>query len=887
MIKIRVACLVMFAVLQRSAESQQDVIIEESSSIESIHAALGRAAELPCDVTPAIAHDSVALVIWYKQGHNTPVYTFDTRDGVDTHWSDPATLGSRASFRTSTTPALLVLTKIRPEDSGQYRCRVDFIKSPTKNTRLNLTVLIPPERLVILDQDGEEFRGGAMGPFDEGTRVNLTCVAIGGRPAARVSWWQSHALLANSESRASVSFTLQRDLYPATLTCQAVTDPSISPLSENITIDMNLYPLWVRIIGGARPLVAGRAVEIICQAVGARPHPTISWWKGATRLHTIREKISPDGNVTSSILSIIPTVEDSGRIISCRSVQQNLKHSVREDGWKMEIQHVPIPKLKLGANLDPDNIMEGSDVYLDCDVRARPDHDHVYFTYNGVIVKGSGGVLVSRQSLVLQGVSRQRAGAYVCVARNSLGEGSSDPLHLDVKFSPVCTKKDGVALRAARGETMSIKCDVDANPMPSSFRWWFNSSTYTERELTSSNGMSTDAYDYRVNSSSEYGWVQCAGTNSVGRQAEPCMFHILPADRPSAVQSCDISNVTHECFLIECNPGYDGGLAQEFMLQVFIVENGALITNRTGVAAQWRVCNVSGAQSVRVSVYAYNRVGHSEPHTVTVGLLEHPQRHTGISSVSVQLSAVLVSVLCAVSVLICVGTLATFALCYRHCQPRSGEKPEKAKGRDESTKDLLEDKSEAKDEKHSDTNPDIIPIETKNIAVTETAQPLLSHGHCCDRPICDQYVVRPMQYHVHPYNIDANTPSLSLEPLELSYLPTEYRLPHDKVYEDWLRYKNALPMDTSNLLPPHQLTPQPNSIYSSIKRNPLKLVKMPELDPCRLEVSNYQRYSPSLQLNPENNTARFNNTQMNEAQPGNGNERQQVPNEASNTVTQR
>ncbi|CAH4035815.1 unnamed protein product [Pieris brassicae] len=860
MIKIRVACLVMFAVLQRSAESQQDLIIEESSSIEFIHAAVGRAAEFPCDVTPPIAHDSLALVVWYKQGHDTSVYTFDTRFGVDMHWSDPATLGSRASFRTSTTPASLVITKIRPEDSGQYRCRVDFIKSPTKNTRLYLTVLIPPERLVILDQDGEELRGRAMGPFDEGTRVNLTCVAIGGRPAARVSWWQSHALLANSESRASVSFTLQRDLYPVTLTCQAVTDPSISPLSENISIDMNLYPRWVRIIGGARPLVAGRAVEIICQAVGARPHPTISWWKGATRLHTIREKISPDGNVTS-ILSIIPTVEDSGRIISCRSVQWNLKHSIREDGWKMEIQHVPIPKLKLGANLDPDNIMEGSDVYLDCDVRAMPEQDHVYFTNNGVIVKGSGGVLVSRQSLVLQGVSRQRAGVYVCIARNSLGVGISDPLHLDVKYSPVCTKKDGVALRAARGETMAIKCDVDANPMPSSFRWWFNSSTYTERELTSSNGMSTDAYDYRVNGSSEYGSVQCAGTNSVGRQTEPCMFHILPADRPSAVQSCDISNVTHECFLIECNPGYDGGLAQEFMLQVFIVENGALITNRTGVAAQWRVCNVSGAQSVRVSVYAYNRVGHSEPHTVTVGLLEHPHRNTGISSVNVQLSAVLVSVICVVSVLICVGTLATFALYYRHCQSRSGEKPEKAKGRFESTKDLLEDKSEAKDEKHSDTDPDpdIIPIETKNIAVKETAQPL-------------QYVVRPMQYHVHPYNIDANTPSLSLEPLELSYLPTEYRLPHDKVDEDWLRYKNALPTDTINLLPRHQLTLQPNSIYSTIKRNRLKLFKMPELDPCRLEVSNYQRYSPSLQLNPQNNTTRrFNNTQMNEAQPGNGN----------------
>ncbi|RVE49445.1 hypothetical protein evm_005876 [Chilo suppressalis] len=67
----------------------------------------------------------------------------DTREGRPSHWSDSNTLGARASFRSDTKPAVLVLTKLRPEDSGQYRCRVDFIKSPTKNTRLNLTVLSP------------------------------------------------------------------------------------------------------------------------------------------------------------------------------------------------------------------------------------------------------------------------------------------------------------------------------------------------------------------------------------------------------------------------------------------------------------------------------------------------------------------------------------------------------------------------------------------------------------------------------------------------------------------------------------------------------------------------------------------------------------------------
>ncbi|KAI5643454.1 immunoglobulin v-set domain-containing protein [Phthorimaea operculella] len=297
--------------------------LDEIASIESLHAPTGGAVELPCDVTPALPGDSMGLLIWYKQGHDTPIYSLDTREGVTSHWSDPSTLGSRASFRSDSSPAVLVITKLRPEDSGQYRCRVDFIKSPTKNTRLNLTILIPPERLIILNHEGHEIQGGIVGPYDEGTELpssicklkdaNLPAIiatfnassrisaggVVGvnrccgfGRPTARVSWWKSHALLANSEARATVSFRLQRSDYGTDVTCQAVTDPSIPPVSETLTIDVNLRPLWVRLQGGKRPLVAGQSTELVCQAVGARPKPVISWWKHGVKLNTNRETVS-------------------------------------------------------------------------------------------------------------------------------------------------------------------------------------------------------------------------------------------------------------------------------------------------------------------------------------------------------------------------------------------------------------------------------------------------------------------------------------------------------------------------------------------------------------------------------------------------------------------
>ncbi|CAG4962874.1 unnamed protein product, partial [Parnassius apollo] len=202
------------------------------------------------------------------------------------------------------------------------------------------------------------------------------------RPIARVSWWKSHALLANSEARATVSFKLHRPDFGTDITCQAVTDPSIPPLSNRLSIDMNLPPLSVRIQGGKRPLVAGQSTELTCQVVGARPKPVISWWKGGTKLTTVRDSTSMDGNITISVLTFVPAIEDAGRVLSCRAAQPKISHTTREDGWKIEIQHLPVVTLNLGANLDADKVVEGSDIYLDCRVRANPWYSNVHFTHN-------------------------------------------------------------------------------------------------------------------------------------------------------------------------------------------------------------------------------------------------------------------------------------------------------------------------------------------------------------------------------------------------------------------------------------------------------------------------------------------------------------------------
>ncbi|CAH2061829.1 unnamed protein product, partial [Iphiclides podalirius] len=886
MIVSRTQLVLFCALLHYRVESQQEVLIEESLEVESVQGPTNGRVELPCDVSPALSADRVGLVIWYKQGHETPIYSLDAREGITSQWSDPSTLGNRASFRTNTTPAVLVLNKLRPEDSGQYRCRVDFIKSPTKNTRLNLTVLIPPDRLIVLNERNDEVHGNVLGPYDEGAEVNLTCVAVGGRPIARVSWWKTHALLANSEARATVSLKLHRPDFGTEITCQAVTDPSIPPLSHRLSIDMNLPPLSVRIQGGKRPLVAGQSTELTCQVVGARPKPAISWWKGGTKLKTVRDSTSMDGNVTISVLTFVPAIEDAGRVLSCRAAQPLVSHTTREDGWKLEIQHLPVVTLNFGANIDANKVVEGSDIYLDCRVRANPWYSNVHFTHNGVTVRAGPGVLLANQSLVLQHVSRHAAGAYICSATNSLGDGLSTPLMLDVKYAPTCKSEQPINIRAARGEAVEIVCAVDANPKASlTYQWWFNSTTHSRRDLKpplhSQSIIGT--FLYVANSSADYGWVQCSGSNSVGAQTQPCVYQILPAEKPSSVRNCEITNVTYDSLVINCSPGHDGGVRQMFVLEVVDKATGALLRNITADEPRFDVPGLSSSGVLSLAVRSYNSKGSSEAFTLVCNLLQYPERRTAQVPVKVELTTLLITVLAAVSIIMIMAAVSA-AVCYcKYCNNR-GDTNEKAKrSQEESSNVLLTDEKKTDSADSLDKNPDIIPLNTKlsdscsnKSSATDysSVRPLISTTNLEEFEISTRFNApynHPMnsslQYE-HPlkYRLPSYQPGLA--PMA-NIGPNVYR-PYHNGYEDWLRYKNALPLDSSHLLPLEQLRPPeeyitpPPPVLSDLYRTQYHMESnLQDLERGRMEhnatpCQSLRSETPAVRVHSESNSVYFN-----------------------------
>lgn len=96
---------------------------------------------------------------------------------------------ARARFSTAAKPAQLHLERVRLDDEGEYRCRVDFKRGRTVNTIIALRVLVPPSELYIAERHSAGRRlSGLAGPYDEGAELVLVCVALGGKPRPEVSW---------------------------------------------------------------------------------------------------------------------------------------------------------------------------------------------------------------------------------------------------------------------------------------------------------------------------------------------------------------------------------------------------------------------------------------------------------------------------------------------------------------------------------------------------------------------------------------------------------------------------------------------------------------------------------------------------------------------------
>ncbi|KAK8734468.1 hypothetical protein OTU49_005823, partial [Cherax quadricarinatus] len=106
----------------------------------AVYAVRGQTVHLPCNLTSQPA-DPVILVLWYKNGTKTPVFSVDSRPrgqqkGAGSSRSSDFFRGRADIHQHQGWRWTLVVRNVEFRDHGEYRCRLDFQSSPTHNARV-------------------------------------------------------------------------------------------------------------------------------------------------------------------------------------------------------------------------------------------------------------------------------------------------------------------------------------------------------------------------------------------------------------------------------------------------------------------------------------------------------------------------------------------------------------------------------------------------------------------------------------------------------------------------------------------------------------------------------------------------------------------------------
>ncbi|XP_046737249.1 protein turtle homolog A isoform X1 [Diprion similis] len=666
-----------------NATGNWDTDDDPVSTLE-VTAVLGRTAELPCDIEPSTREDRVYMVLWFRDSSVKPIYRYDVRGrGFSTalYWSDGNAFGPRARFVTFSKPAKLLLEAVQLDDEGIYRCRVDFRNSPTRNFQVNLTVIVPPHQLLIYDGSGVEV-DHIVGPFQVGLEFGLSCEVRGGKPAPNITWYvngvEGGGQLQETGLNIIVSKLtvpkLRREHLNTTYKCRAANTDLIPPLETTVLLDVYLKPISVKIISKPDILEAESEYSLTCEVIGSHPRAQIAWFDGTVEFRKGKFREIGNSTVVLNTVTFTPSPEDDGKTLKCRGENPALPGAFLEDTFQLNVVFAPRVFLQLGSTLNAENIKEGDDVYFECQVRANPELSKITWQHNGLMLlqNFSAGVIMSTKSLVLQSIGRDNAGNYTCVATNERGETTSPSVLLRIQFAPVCKAKEVTIIGASLEESVKVRCQVIADPAEIDFTWEFNNSgenlDVAPVTFDGDNGTTSELM-YTPISERDYGALTCWGKNAIGKQESPCVYQVIPAVKPGPLNNCTVKaslNRSSEILEVDCVPGYDGGLRQEFRLEAYEVLSDHLRVNISSVTPdvpmfRINVADLLPATQFYLVMYAMNAKGRSEICLLDDITLRDSEKHADSGINIIALILLLTGCLMALGI----ATLSVILMMYR------------------------------------------------------------------------------------------------------------------------------------------------------------------------------------------------------------------------------
>ncbi|KAI8424402.1 hypothetical protein MSG28_002917 [Choristoneura fumiferana] len=204
-------------------------------------------------------------------------------------------------------------------------------------------------------------------------------------------------------------------------------------------------------------------------------------------------------------------------------------------GWYMcqintDPMKIPPDILDRGTSRDQ-TVREGASVSLTCAATGSPQPQIIWRREHSKSITLSDGIQVSSLEgpvLNISRVSRQHAGAYLCIASNGVPPTVSKRILLTVEFPPVITIRNQL-VGAALGSDLVLECDTEAYPKPVSY--WRG-------------GLEPQKFDGAFRSvlrlpikrvmSSDYGAYKCVSKNALGDTEGTIKLYPMPKPAPES-----------------------------------------------------------------------------------------------------------------------------------------------------------------------------------------------------------------------------------------------------------------------------------------------------------------------------------------------------------------
>ncbi|KAG0723427.1 hypothetical protein GWK47_005520 [Chionoecetes opilio] len=96
---------------------------------------------------------------------------------------------------------------------------------------------------------------------------------------------------------------------------------------------------------------------------------------------------------------------------------------------------------------------------------------------------------------------------------------------------------------------------------------------------------------------------------------------------PDPPRNCSIANQTSEALVVECTPGFDGGLPQHFVMEAW--DDGALLSNTSSLAPEFVVRGLEAGMDVTLKVCATNLRGQSVSISLAADIMKVAEKRMG------------------------------------------------------------------------------------------------------------------------------------------------------------------------------------------------------------------------------------------------------------------